>query len=401
MDKTGPCFGDGYGIGLESAAYLPIHCYDELGTASASANAHCVPLAMAAGGRPMSLEDALSALAIDDAPSERSPVNVLWETSLATDAASEAALLKALAPFSEPKSMRKLAWSLPSAAKAQIERLAVQHGFTARQAYSFRRGMLKCIMGMKPFMSLGGNDDAKMRLIAESFERCIESYLREHIPPDVVVTTEAQRKQRAVDAGVQSGPTPDLTFDPPVHINGVEVAWVDAKMMYASYTFRKKNFMPEKRFAAIADKYSSAFGPGVFVIASGFCRALEAEVPALFLDSTPLDMTRINAVIESDQGVEAMTLEALSTALGMSTDPPVVAVPDVAQEPPLVAAPPDSSLAQAAHVWDPQIRCGASGIHTIHYHICTRCGARGLRRKVSNKKCAIVPSVANCAPATP
>lgn len=355
--------------------------------------------------RAASLEGALSALAIGGVPSERPPVNVPWETSLATDAASEAALLRALVPFSEPKPMRQLAWSLPSSAKTQIQRLAARHGFTARQAYSLRRGLLKCIMGMRPFMALGGNDHAKMRLVAEAFEQCIESYLRERIPSDVVVTTEAQRKQRATAAGVQSGPTPDITFEPPIQINGTDVAWIDAKMLYASCAFRNKVFMPESRFAETAAKYSRAFGPGAFVVASGFCRALEADVPALFLDSTPLDMTRILSVIESDERDHVLTLEAMRVALGVrAVDPLVVAVPDVAQWSSLAPAAPNASIAQAAqaaHAWDPQIRCGASGIYTLHYHVCTRCGARGVRRKITKRQCAIIPSVEACQLASP
>lgn len=282
----------------------------------------------------MPLEDALSTLSLSDNQIETRSTNITWEISLATDVANEKALVKALVPFSEPHSMRKLAWDLPKSTKLQVEALAARYGFTPKQAYSFRRGLMKCIMGMKPFMALSGNSDAKAALIAEAFEVCIEIYLRERIPADIVVTTEGQRKQRASAAGVNPGLTPDLTFNPPIRINGHEVAWIDAKMLYASYMFRKKNFMPEKRLQATADKYSRAFGPGAFVFGSGFCHGLEAEVPALFLDATPLDMSRINSVVESDQQDEAMTLEAMRIALGLASEAPVVAAVKAVQQPP-------------------------------------------------------------------
>jgi hypothetical protein len=343
----------------------------------------------------MPLEDEISTLSLNDNQVETCQTNITWETSLATDVASEKALGRALVRFSEPHSMRKLAGDLPPPIKLQIEHLASQHGFSLRQAYSFRRGLLKCIMGMKPFMALNENSQSKVELIAEAFEMCTESHIRKCIPSDVVVTTEGQRKQRAAAAGINHGPTPDLTFEPPIRINNRDIAWVDAKMLYASYMFRRKNFMPETRLQATADKYTNAFGPGAFVFGSGFCRGLEAEVHALFLDSTPLDMSRINSVVESDRQ-EEMTLEAMRGALGLpSKAPKVAAARAVQQSSP--ERPPSAPLAAAtAHTWDPSIRMGSVGIHTVHYHICTRCGTQGIRHKVTKKQRAIIPHVKNC-----
>jgi hypothetical protein len=280
--------------------------------------------------------------------------------------------------------MHKLAWTLPANVREEIGRTGVEHGFTVKQTFSFRRGLLKCRMGMKGFMALQGNDDSKARLIAEAFEAEIERFVRTRIPPSVVVVTEARRKAAADADGIPYGPTPDLTFEPPISINGRVVAWIDARMLYASRVLRNKKFMPENRLEATASKYNAAFGPGAFVFGSGFCGGLKDEVSALLLDSTPLDMTRITSVIESDQSDESMTLEAMRAALGLAVRTPT---------PTPVSDAPVEVGANRSHTWDERIRCGSNGIRTYHYHVCTRCGAEGSRVKVSNKKAAIYSTV--------
>ena len=322
------------------------------------------------------LEHVVSLLGLQDNPVANEPI--AWHTSLETTAERERALTRALIPFCNPPSMHKLAWTLPANVREEIGQTGVEHGFTVKQTFSFRRGLLKCRMGMKGFMALQGNDDSKARLIAEAFEAEIERFVRTRIPPSVVVVTEAQRKAAADAEGTPYGPTPDLTFEPPISINGRFVAWIDAKMLYASHLLRNKKFMPENRLEATASKYNAAFGPGAFVFGSGFCGGLKDEVSALLLDSTPLDMTRITSVIESDQSNSSMTLEAMRAALGLTVD-----VPTPVSDTPVEAG------TNRSHNWDAQIRCGTNGIHAYHYHICTRCGVEGVRKKISNKKAAI------------
>ena len=326
------------------------------------------------------LEHVVSLLGLQDNPVANETID--WHTSLETTAEHECALTRALIPFCKPPSMHKLAWTLPETVRREIGMLGVEHGFTAKQTFSFRRGLLKCLMGMKPFMALQGNSDSKARLIAEAFETEIERFVRTRIPPSVVVVTEARRKAAADADGIPYGPTPDLTFEPPISINGRVVAWIDAKMLYASHVLRNKKFMPENRLEATASKYNAAFGPGAFVFGSGFCGGLKDEVSALLLDSTPLDMTRITSVIESDQSDESMTLEAMRAALELAVDVP---------------APVSDAHAEAdtnrSHNWDAQIRCGTNGIKSYHYQICTRCGVEGIRKKISNKKAAIYSTV--------
>lgn len=342
----------------------------------------------------VAIEDALSLMGLQD--------SVNWQCLLNTTPQNEAALKAALIPFCYPGQMQELAWSLPGAVRHEIVRIGARHGFTAKQTFSFRRGLLKCWMGMRPFMALNGNDDAKGRLIAEAFEFEVERFVRAHLSPDtlssVVITTEAQRKAAADAEDRPYGPTPDLTFDPPITINGRTVGWIDAKMLYASCVLQDKNFMPESRLPSIAAKYNAAFGPGAFVFGSGFCDGLRDTVPALLLDSSPLDLERITSVIESDQSETAMSLEEMRAALGLE---PTAAVHPPPAPPPPPPAPQTTNTPEgvgiadevahdAPHEWNPRIRCHTAGTTTFHYHLCTRCGARGLRRKVSNKRATIV-----------
>lgn len=243
-----------------------------------------------------------------------------WPRSLAVSYAMEATMVNVLADYTIPTHMHVLQWDLPADAQADIEAHARRCGFTLRQAYSLRRGCLKCAMGMKPFMSIPGQDQAKAETIAEAFELCVETFLRANVPASTVITTEAQRKQHALASGTSPGPTPDFTLSPPVRINGRPVAWIDAKMLYASYTLRDKRFMPESKMAATAHKYNFAFGPGAFVVCNGFCTALAREVPALMLDASPLDTERLHAVIEGHCQVATplLSTEAMRTALGLA-----------------------------------------------------------------------------------
>lgn len=334
------------------------------------------------------LEGVLAALGLQDLP--LADATIEWPCSLRTTVSNERALTLALKPFSKPQHMHRLAWALPESVRDEIGQIGAALGFTAKQTFSFRRGLLKCTMGMKPFMALSGNDDAKARLIAEAFEAEIERFVRARLPPDalsaVTITTEAQRKAAAEAEDRPYGPTPDLTFEPPIRINGRTVAWIDAKMLYASCVLQNERFMPENRLPDTAAKYNAAFGRGAFVFGGGFCEGLEADVRATLLDATPLSMERIAAVIESDQSEAAMSLEEMRIALGLASPTPLPGVP-IAVE---------ASSTTRPHQWDARVRCSSAGVVTFHYHICTVCGAKGVRRKVSRKKTAIYTGVVQC-----
>ena len=313
---------------------------------------------------------------------EDTGVHLEWDCTLLTSAANEKALVKALKEFTHPREMWKLAHELPASTVARIGATATDFGFTDVQAFSLRRGLLKCVMGMKPFMALDGNDDKVAKAIADAFEECVEAYLRARLPDTITITTEAERKTAAKDSGVPMPPTPDFTFQPPICINGHDVAWIDAKMLYASLTLIKKNFMPESRLAATAEKYNKLFGRGAFVFGNGACYELGSFVPALMLDSSPLDMGRLRSVIESSQQRFPTTVDLDAIAQETAAKPVVTSGAIGAGRP---------------HVWDSRIRIGHIGTSTYHYHVCTRCGAEGVKRKYSRRKSVICPPTLECA----
>ena len=50
------------------------------------------------------------------------------------------------------------------------------------------------------------------------------------------------------------------------------------------------------------------------------------------------------------------------------------------------------------HQWGPQIYVHSIDDFTYHFHVCTVCRTKGIRRKVSNRKASITPLVAICVP---
>lgn len=308
---------------------------------------------------------------------------VEWPCALMMTVAQEQRLLRALAPLTEPPSMRKLAWQLSRRDRELVGAIGERLGVTTQQAFSLRRGMLKCLMGMAPFFALTGNSHAKGRLIAGAFEVAVERFVRARLPPATVMTTEAQRKAAAQAEGRPCGPTPDLTFDPPICVNGGSVAWIDAKMFYASFEHRHQ--MPESGLHATAAKYNRAFGPGAFVFGSGFCDGLAACVPALLLDATPLEMAHIDAVIESSSTEVDVQLVPMRIALGLraGAEAPSASIESGiaevatrlesmrvalglaeagADSPAEVDRRAPSSAAHRTHAWNPLIRCKSVGV---------------------------------------
>lgn len=61
----------------------------------------------------------------------------------------------------------------------------------------------------------------------------------------------------------------------------------------------------------------------------------------------------------------------------------------------------DSTTPLRPHEWETHIRCNSTGPKTYHYHICTVCGAEGVRRKVSNRKAIISQIHPSCQPFSP
>jgi len=308
-----------------------------------------------------------------------------WPCDLITSEANESALRIALEPFTLPTSLRLLGWDLDADTRARIVAIGRQHGFTVRQAFALRRGMLKEHLGIRRFMALNGNSHEKQKLIAEAFEATVDQHIRSVVDKTIAITTESDRKANARRQGVNAGPTPDFTFDPPIKINRHKVYWLDAKMMYASSCFLHLPFCPESRFFEIAEKYTSLFGTGAFLLAGGFTDALASALMrssrTLLIDGTPIDMTVLDSVIETDRS-KTFTFEEMREALGVQNKP-------TPSPPKPRDAIPEASTTPKEHEWGSRILTGADGPWTYHYHLCAHCGKEGRRKRYSNRKATI------------
>lgn len=246
---------------------------------------------------------------------------IQWINRDTTSASGERALARALKNTLVP-SMRVLACKLSDATLREIAAAGERHGFSARQALALRRNLLKCAMGMRAFQALDGNSHEEARAMATAFERLLQRHVQA-ANPGVRITTEDERKARhralASDDPPPLGPTPDLTFDPPICINGRAIGWIDAKFMYGCFETRRKSWQPESRMRAAAQKYTAVFGAGAFVFANGFCRELEGWLggEALLLDASPLDaeMQQLHEAIEEARAGDAGALASLCRAV--------------------------------------------------------------------------------------
>jgi hypothetical protein len=83
--------------------------------------------------------------------------------------------------------------------------------------------------------------------------------------------------------------TPDLLLLDDVRVDGVPIAWIDAKHFFgAALSF------PRKKTQKQVDRYSIAYGHGAIVYRHGFCDGLKLR-GALLLDSSPLDLSVLHA----------------------------------------------------------------------------------------------------------
>ena len=108
--------------------------------------------------------------------------NITWNNSMTVTDAQEKTLCKQIVPFCAPRHMHKLSWDLPRYVTEEIEHISLECGFDMKQTFNFRRGVLKCMLGMESFMNIHGNSYEKAQLISEAFESCLEKYMRAHIP---------------------------------------------------------------------------------------------------------------------------------------------------------------------------------------------------------------------------
>ena len=81
--------------------------------------------------------------------------------------------------------------------------------------------------------------------------------------------------------------TPDLLMLDHVEINGVPVAWIDAKHFYgASLSFQRKKNQKQ------VNRYVEEWGHGAIIFRHGFCDGLKLK-GAILLDASPIDLTEL------------------------------------------------------------------------------------------------------------
>jgi len=72
-----------------------------------------------------------------------------------------------------------------------------------------------------------------------------------------------------------------------VEINGVPVAWIDAKHFYgAGLSFQRKKTQKQ------VNRYAEEWGHGAIIYRHGFCDGLKLR-GAILLDASPIDLTEL------------------------------------------------------------------------------------------------------------
>ena len=93
------------------------------------------------------------------------------------------------------------------------------------------------------------------------FERRVEAVLRTRCGLDVL--TEQQQKVAPPRPGDSAALTPDFLLAAPAALLGVDVVWIDAKLLTPAKAQTTKR---HDKLTCTAVKYGAAFGPGMFVV---------------------------------------------------------------------------------------------------------------------------------------
>ena len=239
-------------------------------------------------------------------------IKMEWPSPLMTSESKELELAEAL-KFSIIVKHKKPIQKLPASMQKTIIQHGKRYGFTKKQTYALRSQMLEIEMGQKAFYAMTGNTNLIEKAMASAFELVVEAGIIRMCPKARFKTEEElryeirleqeeidrqyQEKQKKnielglpIDTYIHSSfgrPTPDLTFDPPIEINGHSIHWIDSKNMYGASCFEKKKWWFVKGLKKQSKKYDLAFGKGAFVFSGGYCEALKTQVPnSLFLDAS-------------------------------------------------------------------------------------------------------------------
>ena len=191
---------------------------------------------------------------------------------------------------------------LPQHRKDEIQASCNKNHMTLYQALSLRRTILRSFPnGMaRVSQSSSMGSEIGQRQLSSLFEQAVNSFLASQSSNKFFLTEkELQAEMKA--GNMPRGPTPDVLFLKPVRINGQLVKWLDAKQYYASASYAHNPKLPNGKLSKQAQRYRQYYGEkGAFVFAQGYCVQLQQIISdALLLDATPLDMSAVQALQDS------------------------------------------------------------------------------------------------------
>jgi hypothetical protein len=189
---------------------------------------------------------------------------------------------------------------LPQHRLDQIQVSCEQNHMTLYQALSLRRSVLRSFPGGMARVSQSSKmgSGTGQRQVASLFEDAVHSFLTDALSSksnEKLFLTESELNADMRAGTRPQGPTPDVLFLRPIHINGRLVKWMDAKMYYGSVTYACNNKIPNGKLIKQAQRYNTFYGgQGAFVFGQGYCADLKEVVnEAMLLDATPVDMTAV------------------------------------------------------------------------------------------------------------
>ena len=192
---------------------------------------------------------------------------------------------------------------LPQHRLDEISKVCESIGMTLYQGLSLRRSMLRSHPGGMRRV----NQDSRMgssqgqQQLATLFEKAVVKYLQSETKgkKEGIFLTKSELWKEMKSGKRPRGPTPDILFLKPIRINGCLVKWIDAKSYYGSAMFANSKKIPNGKLYDQALRYNQHYGgqcQGAFVFGQGYCVDLKRTVTnALLLDSTPLDLSAVNA----------------------------------------------------------------------------------------------------------
>lgn len=273
-----------------------------------------------------------------------------WPREHVTSIENEHNLIDELLPLTEPDGLSVLRGNLPPHVEAEIECLGSERGFSQAQVFALRRNLLKAILGQKAFHALGVNSQQTGKAMATAFEQVVHDFVQSSCP-GIEISTEAHRLA-LLCPGEPLPPNPDFTFDPPIHVKGHTVHWIDAKNMYGCFEFRTFPWQSENKMQERAARYNELYGPGAYVFANGFCNGLRKYIRgALLLDATELDQRPVSAACVAADLAGALQ----QTSIGASS----------------------------SHEWGAAIM----QIGSMACQKCDSCGAIAQRRRITKTRC--------------